>query len=150
MPSSVTAPLASLILFWLPQQVDKLGLLAQHINKHNYTRTCLYLLACARWVTWELEVMAIHQVLAEIPCCFMDSVCCLCTLFCLCHADLLSISFPLSSLVASFCAPSTCCSYLPTPEDKTVLDVAHEIYVKVGNLFDALRVALRLDDPKVS
>jgi len=40
----------------------------------------------------------------------------------------------------------SCASYLPEPEDKHVLKVATKLYVKVGKLPEAVRVALRLGD----
>mmetsp|Transcript_40951 Transcript_40951/g.49700 ORF Transcript_40951/g.49700 Transcript_40951/m.49700 type:complete len:902 (-) Transcript_40951:215-2920(-) len=36
-----------------------------------------------------------------------------------------------------------CSNYLPEPEDMQALEVAHEIYMKVGKYCDAMRVALR-------
>lgn len=39
-----------------------------------------------------------------------------------------------------------CSSYLPGPEDATVLRAAYDAYVKVGRRPDAMRVALRMDD----
>lgn len=43
----------------------------------------------------------------------------------------------------------SCCSYLPEPDDAAVLKVAHAIYTKMGKHHDALRVALRVNDPGV-
>ncbi|KAI8473352.1 MAG: 26S proteasome regulatory complex [Monoraphidium minutum] len=43
----------------------------------------------------------------------------------------------------------SCCSYLPEPDDTAVLEVAHRIYTKMGKHHDALRVALRINDPDV-
>lgn len=63
-------------------EVERLDLLAPHVNEGNYARTCLYLFSCS--------------------------------------------------------------SYLPEPEDSVVLKVAHEIFMKVGKLTDAMRVACRL------
>ena len=63
-------------------EVERLDLLAPHVNEGNYARTCLYLFSCS--------------------------------------------------------------SYLPEPEDSEVLKVAHEIFLKVGKLTDAMRVACRL------
>lgn len=39
----------------------------------------------------------------------------------------------------------SCCNYLPEPDDAAVLDAAHRIYMKVGKLHDALRVALHMN-----
>ena len=38
----------------------------------------------------------------------------------------------------------SCSSYLPEREDSEVLKVAHEIFLKVGKLTDAMQVACRL------
>lgn len=39
----------------------------------------------------------------------------------------------------------SCCHYLPEPDDTTVLEVAHNIYSKMGKHHDAMRVALHLN-----
>lgn len=39
---------------------------------------------------------------------------------------------------------SSCCSYLPEPDDMAVLQAAYEIYRKLGQLPDAVRIALRM------
>ena len=39
----------------------------------------------------------------------------------------------------------SCCSYLPEPDDKKVLEVAHTIYTKMDKPHDALRIALKLN-----
>jgi len=43
----------------------------------------------------------------------------------------------------------SCCSYLPEPEDMMVLTISHSIYSKHQRWHDALRVALRINDPDV-
>lgn len=43
----------------------------------------------------------------------------------------------------------SCSSYLPEPEDKEVLTVAHDIFMKVGKFTDAMRVALRLGNQEI-
>lgn len=68
-------------------EVEKLGLLLEHVNDANYGRTCLYLFGCA--------------------------------------------------------------NYLPEPEDATVLKTAHAIYMKVGKMPDAMRVALKLCEQSI-
>lgn len=41
---------------------------------------------------------------------------------------------------------TSCCQYLPDPDDKEVLRVAHSIYMQRRTFHDAMRVALRLND----
>ncbi|MEW5318423.1 MAG: hypothetical protein WDW38_009646 [Sanguina aurantia] len=64
-------------------EVDRLDLLAEHVDAKNYSRTCLYL--------------------------------------------------------------TSCCSYLPEPDDALVLNIAHSIYMTQAKYHDALRVAIRLN-----
>ncbi|KAG1670671.1 hypothetical protein FOA52_010946 [Chlamydomonas sp. UWO 241] len=40
---------------------------------------------------------------------------------------------------------TSCCTYLPEPDDQRVLEVSHAIYMKMGKMHDALRVSLRLN-----
>jgi hypothetical protein len=40
---------------------------------------------------------------------------------------------------------TSCCTYLPEPDDQRVLEVSHAIYMKMGKMHDGLRVALRLN-----
>jgi 26S proteasome regulatory subunit N1 len=39
----------------------------------------------------------------------------------------------------------SCCNYLPEPEDTTVLECAHSIYLKLRKFHDAMRIALHLN-----
>jgi hypothetical protein len=64
-------------------EVERLDLLAQHVDEKNYGRTCLYLVSC--------------------------------------------------------------CHYLPEPEDTSVLECAHAIYLKLAKWHDAMRIALHLN-----
>eukprot|EP00882_Tetradesmus_deserticola_P007472 GHRQ01007871.1.p1 GENE.GHRQ01007871.1~~GHRQ01007871.1.p1 ORF type:complete len:541 (+),score=254.60 GHRQ01007871.1:724-2346(+) len=41
----------------------------------------------------------------------------------------------------------SCCAYLPEPEDTQVLQLAHRVYMAQHKYHDALRVALRLNEP---
>ncbi|CAG9462282.1 unnamed protein product [Pedinophyceae sp. YPF-701] len=41
----------------------------------------------------------------------------------------------------------SCCSYLPDPDNTEVLEVAYDIYMKVEQYTDAMRLSLRLNDP---
>uniref|UniRef100_A0A383WPA2 26S proteasome non-ATPase regulatory subunit 2 homolog n=1 Tax=Tetradesmus obliquus TaxID=3088 RepID=A0A383WPA2_TETOB len=41
----------------------------------------------------------------------------------------------------------SCCTYLPEPEDTQVLQLAHRVYMAQKKYHDALRVALRLNEP---
>lgn len=43
----------------------------------------------------------------------------------------------------------SCCNYLPEPDDNTVLEIAHNIYMKMNRFHDAMRVALRLNRREV-
>jgi 26S proteasome regulatory subunit N1 len=43
----------------------------------------------------------------------------------------------------------SCCSYLPEPEDMMVLKISHSVYSKHHRWHDALRVALRINDPEL-
>jgi len=43
----------------------------------------------------------------------------------------------------------SCANYLPEPEDATVLKTAHSIFMKVGKMPDAMRVALKLCEQSI-
>eukprot|EP00897_Mesotaenium_endlicherianum_P000523 jgi/Mesen1/10471/ME000083S09976 len=44
---------------------------------------------------------------------------------------------------------TSCASYVPEPDDMLVLEIAHQIYMKVKDFPNALRVALRMNDAEL-